>query len=71
MRTYLSYNLKLRIDLDRTLDKNLDRLVRPTQKLAQSITEISCKVCKPNTYNKVMSDPINANRWQKIINKKL
>lgn len=54
---------RLRINLDETLGKNsLNKLVKPIQKLAKSIIEISSKVHKPKTYNEAVNNPINANK---------
>lgn len=39
------------------------------QKLAKLKTKTSNKVCKPETYNKIVNDLVNRNRWQEAINK--
>lgn len=76
MRAEASYNLLLvwrpKTDLDKIWGKNLsDKLIRSMQKLAKSIIETSNKVHEPKTYNKIVNNPINRNRYQKTINKKL
>lgn len=45
--------------------------VKPTCKLAKSMTETSSKIHKPKTYNKVIHDSIHRNRWCKAIDKEM
>ena len=53
-----------RIDLGRTTGENfLDGLVRPADlKFTKSVTETSCKVREPKTYDETFNDPIYENR---------
>ena len=68
MRTQFLLDLKAKTDQDRTLGKNpSDRLVRPTQELAKSITETNSKVREPKTYNEAINNSLNENKLQKII----
>ena len=61
-----------RTDLGKTSGKNpSDGLIRPVQELAKLVTETSIKVRKPKTYDEAANNPINGNRWQKAIDKKL
>ena len=72
MRIYLLFDPKLRTDLDGISGKNsADRLVRPVQELAKSVTETSSKVQKPKTYNKAINDSIYGNKWRKAVDKEL
>ena len=68
MRIHPFYDPNSRTDLGETLGKNpLDRLVKPMQELAKSITETSSKVCETKTYDETINDPINRNKWQETI----
>ena len=61
-----------RIDLGETSGENpSDGLVRPLRELAQLVTETSSKVREPKTYNEVVKNPINRNKWQEAIDKEL
>ena len=66
MKTNLSLDLKPRIELGRTLDKNLlvgDRLVIPMYyKVAESVDETSSKVQESQTYNEAINNAIHGNR---------
>ena len=71
-----AHNLPLarrpRKDLGGTSSKNPSvGLIRPAQKLAKSVTESSCKVREPKTYNEVVNNSIKGNRWQKSIDEEL
>lgn len=63
MRIYLSYNLKLKIDLDGILDENSleDGLVKSVYKFAKSVTKIGNKVQEPKIYNEAINNPIHRN----------
>lgn len=63
MRINLFHNLKLRIDLDKTLIKKLLRneLVRPICKFVKLVTKINNKVQEFKTYNKAINNPIYKN----------
>ena len=61
-----------RTDPDGTSGKDPSNgLVRPAQELAKLVTETSSKVREPKTYNEAVNNPINGNRWQEGIDKKL
>lgn len=61
-----------RINLSGTLGKNLsDRLIKPAQEIAKSVTEISNKVRKPKTYDKAVNNLIKGNKWQKAIDEEI
>lgn len=54
---------KLRTNLGRTSSENpLERLMRPVQEFAKSITETSSKLCKPKTYNKAINNAVYKNK---------
>lgn len=48
-----------------------DKLVRPAQKLAKSLIEISSKVQELLTYDETINDLVQENRWTKAIDEEL
>lgn len=67
MRAVGPHNIPLmrkpRTALGRTSgEKPLDRLVRPVQKFAKSVTETSNKVRECKTYDEAVNNLINGNR---------
>lgn len=74
MRIYSLLNLEPKIDLGKTLGKNLlikVRLVRLICKFAKSVIETSSKIQESKTYNKAISDFIHGNKWWEIVDKEL
>lgn len=72
IKIHLVHNPKPRKDPDGTTSKKLvDRLKRPTQEFAKSVTETKSKVQEPKTYNEGIINPVYGNRWQQTIDKEL
>lgn len=46
-------------------------LVRLAQKFAKLVAETSSKVQGLKTYDKAINEPVNGNRWQKVVNEEL
>lgn len=70
MRIHLFCNLKPKADLGEISSKNLleDGLIRPVYEFIKSVTKNNSKVREPKTYNEVINNHINGNRWHKTIN---
>ena len=63
MIIYPPHNLKPRINLGRTLDKNpANSLVRPMRVLAKLVTKTSNKMWESRTYDETINGPIDGNR---------
>ena len=72
MKAHPPDDLKSRIDLGKTLGKNpTDRLIRPAQELAKSVSETSSKVRELKTYDEAINNLVHGKRWREAINEVL
>lgn len=77
IRLNKSYNLfEMRLVKSHNLivpksDLGIGSSVKPTHKLAKSLTKISSKIYKLKTYNEAIDNLIYKNKWYEIIDKEL
>lgn len=65
METHFPLNPKPKIDLSKTLGKNLlirDRLISPAYKVLRSITETNSKIQQPQIYDEAINNAIYGKR---------